>query len=69
MTCAILNIVPAAEAAESEALAPGAGEASATTEGAEAGADSEAPAADEGNAVPVLPPGHPPIAPAQPAGN
>jgi len=64
-----LKIVPAAEAAEPEALVPGGEEASEETEAAEEGATSEAPAAEEGSAVPALPPGHPPIAPAQPAGN
>jgi NADH-quinone oxidoreductase subunit M len=60
-----LQIVPAAEAAEPEQLAP------AAEEGAEPTATepTTVPAAEEAGEAPVLPPGHPPIAPAQPGGH
>jgi hypothetical protein len=60
-----LQIVPAAEAAEPAQVAPAeeAGAEPAATEPA------AAPASEEAGAAPVLPPGHPPIAPAQPGGN
>jgi NADH-quinone oxidoreductase subunit M len=60
-----LQIIPAAEAAEPEQLAP------AAEEGAEPTATepAAAPAAEEAGEAPVLPPGHPPIAPAQPGGH
>jgi NADH-quinone oxidoreductase subunit M len=57
-----LQIVPAAEAAEPVSMLPAA-------DGSAPAENGAAPAAKEAGEAPVLPPGHPPIAPAQPGGH